>query len=112
MFPDPNAPEPTGNGNGHGNGHGSHAPSRRVGPWLRWRDPAKRKQAGQWWLFLAIGYTALMGLVAVLPLGTPKVSGFSLDKLAHLGEYWIFTWLVFRAVRLIGMPRQIGRAHV
>ena len=47
-----------------------------------------------------------MGIVAVAPIESPRVSGVSLDKLAHLCEYWLLTWLAFRAARFMGMPRR------
>ena len=74
--------------------------------WLRWRDPTVRQRQTVIWTTIAVGYMALMGIVAVAPVESPSVSGVSLDKLAHLCEYWLLTWLAFRAARFMGIPRR------
>lgn len=74
--------------------------------WLRWRDPAVRQRRIITWTTISVGYIALIGILAVVPVAAPQVSGVSLDKVAHLCEYWLLTWLAFRAARFMGIPRR------
>ena len=74
--------------------------------WLRWRDPAVRQRRIITWTTIAVGYIALMGILAVVPVDVPEISGVSLDKGAHVCEYWLLTWLAFRAARFMGIPRR------
>ena len=74
--------------------------------WLRWRDPAVRQRRIITWTTIAVGYIALMGMLAVVPVDVPEISGVSLDKVAHVCEYWLLTWLAFRAARFMGIPRR------
>ena len=44
-----------------------------------------------------------MLIVSVIP-GGPDLSAGRLDKIAHLGEYLCFAWLLMQAVRASRMP--------
>lgn len=52
---------------------------------------------GGWWIATA-AYAALLFVVSVIPV-EPKAGVPYLDKVAHLGEYLLFAWLLAQAVR-------------
>ena len=61
-----------------------------------------------WWIIFSC-YTALVLIISVIPIPPkiePKIP--SVDKITHLIEYFVFSWLLMRAQLSSGMSR--GRA--